>query len=104
MTIINAHIINHLKWIVLKGLSNDVEDFSRSKVMLFAISETNKIPLQITSKDDGTIVADIPADFEFPTGLTAQTYDTELIWIKNGRDVNRTYQYNVFKVDTNSTA
>ena len=61
MTIINAHINNPLKWIVLKGLSNSVEDFSRSKVMLFAISETNKIPLQIS-------------------------------------------RYNVFKVDTNSTA
>lgn len=104
MIIINYNCNNSLEWTVFKGLSKDVEDFTRSKVMLFAISETNKIPLAIESKDDGCIKATIPAGFEIPTGLTAQTYDTELIWIKNGRDVNRTYQYNVFKVDTSSTA
>ena len=102
--IINGNRVNSLEWTVLKGLSSDKEDFARSKVMLFAVSETNKIPLAIESKDDGCIKATIPSGFEDWTGLTEQTYDTELIWIKNGRDVNRTYQYNVFKVDTNSTA
>ena len=71
MIIINYNCNNSLEWTVFKGLSKDVEDFTRSKVMLFAISETNKIPLAIESKDDGCIKATIPARFEIPTGLTA---------------------------------
>lgn len=108
MTIINTGE-NQIKWTVRKGLSSVNEDFTRSDVMLFAISQTNKIPLPITSKEKGVIVATIPQVFpatqEHPEyahrGIQEDTYDVELVWIKNKRELNRTYQHNAFRVSDN---
>lgn len=96
MNYISTNVKINLEWAVKKGIGNEAEDFSRSTVSLFLISDINKWPLPCTADYSGVVKAEIPETL--PEGA----YSLELIWYKNDtnlRCLQRTRKVCVFVVD-----
>lgn len=92
-----------LEWTVKRGIGSETEDFSRSMVSLFLVSDANRWPVPCEAGYEGTVKAELSESL--PEGV----YSLELVWVKNDGSINatrciqRTRKACVFAIDTSAT-
>jgi hypothetical protein len=73
-----------LEWTVKRGIGSETENFSRSAVTLFLVSDANRWPVPCEAGYEGTVKAELPESL--PEGV----YSLELVWVKNDGSINAT--------------
>lgn len=65
------------KWSIWKGDGGEKEDFSRSSIFMYLLSQEDTIPLDCTINEDGDLYGEIPA------GLNPGVYSFKVVWSKD---------------------
>lgn len=92
-----------LEWTVKRGIGSETENFSRSMVSLFLVSDANRWPVPCEAGYEGVVKAELPESL--PEGV----YSLELVWVKNDGSINatrciqRTRKACVFAIDAGAS-